>query len=941
MLRGAMDEPGGTGATLSRVVGEHERSLPEQPAVPGLPAKVGRFVIEGELGRGGMGVVLAARDPVLDRRVAVKFLQPDKRGATEGRQARLLREAQALAKLTHPNVVTVYDAGLANDQVFIAMELMEGGTLRDWMKESRPWREVVQLFIGAGRGLAAAHAAGLVHRDFKPANVFIDAGGRARVGDFGLVGRADAATPASVSPDVDSPLDATITETGAAIGTPAYMAPEQREGDRVDARADQYAFCVSLYEAVTGKRPRQPGERGPVPAGLRPILDRGLQDDPEARHPSMDALLGELERLLRGRRLLWLGLGAAGVATAAAAATFALAGRGGADELDPMAAAEAACAADPAQLAGIWDDGRRAAVDQAFTATHLPYAPTTAGRVRTLLDDYGARWLEARSAACRATHVTREQSENTLELRMQCLERRRRELNATAGALAGKLDELAVKQAVSAVRGMASIEDCADANQLGLAIPLPGDPELRARVEQATRDMDDVGVLDRLGQLSAAVAQLDKVEQATAGIDYPELRSDILYWKGWFAYRMQGVTAAEGPLGEAIERAVAARDVNREERAYRALFKALASTDRVAEAEQVGRGHLLALQRTRKPEYYLPIHRNVWIQLQLNNGKLEEAEKMARQNVAEAPLDMPNTRSIAFQLHSRILGMLHRNEESLQAGLKAVEIWETEFGPDHPSLAPQLVVIAGAYRRTGKQAEAETTLKRALAMLEAANGPESTELAPILKELAQLAADRGDAATTRTMVDRMVKVLAPSEKDDPANWVNGLNQGALALTTVGLRDEAITLLRHSTKRATEMGLKNDAAIGRFYLGQTLNLVGKYKEALDHCGAIGDVMLERYGIAMESALLLCNGEALLGMRRAAEAAMVLDAAVASAHRTGDQADLGSASFALARALWQRGERHKALAAADDAMKAWDALGAAGEHAKVEAWLQGKR
>src|SRR5688572_9053237 len=195
-----MDETRATGGTLSRVIGETEQ--PPQQA----PDKVGRFVIEGELGRGGMGVVLAARDPVLDRRVALKLMKVDERDRDEARQARLLREAQALARLTHPNVVTVYEAGLAGDQVFIAMELVTGGTLRDWMKEARPWREVVRLFIDAGRGLAAAHAAGLVHRDFKPANVFIDAGGRARVGDFGLVGRAEATDATSVDPTVESPL---------------------------------------------------------------------------------------------------------------------------------------------------------------------------------------------------------------------------------------------------------------------------------------------------------------------------------------------------------------------------------------------------------------------------------------------------------------------------------------------------------------------------------------------------------------------------------------------------------------------------------------------------------------------------------------------------------------------------------------------------------------
>ncbi|HTM22866.1 MAG TPA: serine/threonine-protein kinase [Kofleriaceae bacterium] len=924
------------------MVGDNEATLQERPdQAAGPPATVGRFVIEGELGRGGMGLVLAAHDPVLDRRVAVKLLSTSAQGSSsEGRPERLLREAQALARLTHPNVVTVYDAGLAGDQVFIAMELMEGGTLREWMKTARPWRQVVALFVGAGRGLAAAHAAGLVHRDFKPANVFIDASGRARVGDFGLVGRADAAGPASVRPEVDSPLHADITETGMALGTPAYMAPEQRAASQVDARADQYAFCVSLHEALTGARPRDGDGHRALPARVRPIVERGLAEDPDDRHPSMDALLAELERLLRGRRLLWLGLGAAAVATATAAVSFALASGGGAGP-DPHEVAEAGCAADPALLAGVWDDARRDQVGRTFAATGLAYAPTTAGRVRTLLDDYAARWLAARTEACRATHVTHEQSGDMLDLRMQCLDRRRDQLRALTVTLAAPLEPAAVRQAVTAARMLADIEDCSDAAQLRVAAPLPDDPELRTRVTAAERDMAAVIVLDNLGRLAAASEALAKVDQASASLDYPPLHSDIQYYRGWYAYRMKGVAAAEEPLGQAIQLAVKAHDPAREERAWRGLFKALASTDRVAEAEQVGRSHALAIERAGGGPRYLALHRTVVVQMQMNNGQLEEAEKLARTNAAEAPADAPVIRSIAYQLHSRILGMLHRDDESIAAGLKAIEIFAQEYGPDHPSLAQQMAVIAGAYRRTGKAADAERMLVKALGLLEAANGKDSMELAPIVKELAQVAADRGDAAATRAQVDRMVALLAPSEKDDPFNWVNGLNQGALALMTVGLHHEATALLRRSIARAGELGLVNDGAIASYYLGQALNLEGQYREAVDRCTAAAGPVLKRYGTTMESALLLCRGEALLGLRRAGEAVAVLERAVASAKTTGDQADLGGASFALARALWLRGDHRRALAAADQALAAWSGPQPGSDRAKVEAWLRDKR
>ncbi|WP_375769432.1 protein kinase [Archangium gephyra] len=283
-------------------------TLPVHTGAPALApgAPVGRYVVEGLLGEGGMGVVYAARDPALGRTVALKLLRPG--GGGEEAQARLVREAQAMARLSHPNVLPLFELGTEGGSVFLAMERVEGPTLAGWLRErERPWREVLALFVQAGEGLAAAHRAGLVHRDFKPANVLVGADGRPRVTDFGLVRHGAGGDEGLLGDAGAGDAGEALTRAGAVPGTPAYMSPEQLAGREVDARGDQFSFCVALHEALYGVRPfdarargearwrRVPVPRGPrLPGSVRAALDRGLALVLEARFPSMDALLAGL-----------------------------------------------------------------------------------------------------------------------------------------------------------------------------------------------------------------------------------------------------------------------------------------------------------------------------------------------------------------------------------------------------------------------------------------------------------------------------------------------------------------------------------------------------------------------------------------------------------------------------------------------------------------------
>ena len=320
------------------------RGADSMPALGGgLPAlsrgaQLGRYTVLERVGRGGMGVVYAAYDEELDRKVALKLMLPSRSSAT--RRERMLREARALARLNHPSVVAVHEVGEHDRGVFIAMEFVEGQTLREWWNaRDRDWRQVVDHFARAGEGLAAAHEAGLVHRDFKPDNVMIDQAGRVRVLDFGVarwIGTATEDQPESS--DLFAPPTG-LTRVGAFVGTFPYVPPEVHAGAKGDAKADQFAFCVSLYETLAGQRPftgeelaaaSAPGGTLPPPPRLRGVpnwlnasIVRGLSFDRAERFASMAELVARLgPRRGRGRAVATVIAVTAGAAALGSLATM-------------------------------------------------------------------------------------------------------------------------------------------------------------------------------------------------------------------------------------------------------------------------------------------------------------------------------------------------------------------------------------------------------------------------------------------------------------------------------------------------------------------------------------------------------------------------------------------------------------------------------------------
>lgn len=428
------------------------------------PRQVGRFPIHGVLGRGGMGVVLDAVDPLLDRPVALKLLHPR---LDHSHQQRLMDEARLLAKVTHPNVVHVYEVGEVDGRVFIAMERVQGQTLRQWEQGRPPWKRCLEAYVQAGRGLAAAHAAGVIHGDFKPHNCMREDGGRVLVLDFGL------------ARDAEQPDDS------GSGGTRAYMAPEQRAGGIADAHSDQYGYCVALREALGGSAPRW----------LKRALERGLREDPDERWPDMDGLL----RAIAPRDLrLGLVTGMLGVAVTAAAVPWLVSADR--DAVGP-------CQQAPARLAEVLDDERYAAVRAGIEATALPIAPEVWERTRTSLHTYAGRWTRAHTEVCRATHVVGEQSATLLDLRMACLDSRLDGLDSLLAALS-RADEPAVLAAIDAAMELPSVDECRTIEQRQDPEPPEAAPLRRALLDAKTST--------ELGDLEAAHAALTDIE-ARAG----------------------------------------------------------------------------------------------------------------------------------------------------------------------------------------------------------------------------------------------------------------------------------------------------------------------------------------------------------------------------------------------------------------------------------------
>jgi eukaryotic-like serine/threonine-protein kinase len=570
-------------------------------------ATVGRYVVLDPVGAGSMGAVYAAYDPELDRKVALKLLHAGAlaRGSSGDLAPRLLREAQALARLSHPNVVTVHDVGALGGGIFVAMELCEGGTLAGWLhQEKRSPRQIVEIFRQAGEGLAAAHEAGIVHRDFKPANVMLGKDGRARVGDFGLARAAEAADGAPVvAVDAGKASAATaVTKTGALVGTPAYMAPEQWEGKASDARTDVFSFSVSLHEALYGERPFaadrsaellvaiaqnevRPGRpEAKVPAALRRVLLRGLRADPAERHPSMRAMLDALGA--RPRRLRGALAVVAGVVVLGAVAL----GR-------RSPAPAPVCQGAEAAFGDVLSPATGEALHRAFASTGRRDAEFAFGSVERALGDYRSAWIAMHRDACEATRVRGAQSEEMLDLRMVCLASRRREAAALVSVLAEGGEDV-VQSAVGAIEGLSPVASCAETPQILARDPPPNDPVKRAELGRLDAEIARARALCWVGGWKAGLAVLDAALPGVTRLGHRPLQAKYHLIRGHCTFAGPELMRAVPSFHEAARLALLSRDDETAADAWIALIHVVGQyAGRFQEAEEWGRYAETAIAR--------------------------------------------------------------------------------------------------------------------------------------------------------------------------------------------------------------------------------------------------------------------------------------------------------------------------------------------------------
>ncbi|MCH9684643.1 MAG: serine/threonine-protein kinase [Deltaproteobacteria bacterium] len=915
---------------------------------------IGRYIVVAEAGSGGMGRVYRAYDPKLHREVALKMLKLARAQTSD--MARVMREAQAMAQLSHPNVVPVYDVERAGASVFIAMEYVAGKTLRHWARERHPWPRVLEVYIQAGRGLAAAHAAGIVHRDFKPANAILGEDGRVRVMDFGLARGVDIdvsgpqALPSHSGSDFS--LSDPLTEAGTVMGTPAYMAPEQAQGIVADAASDQYSFCVALFGGLFGARPfraddakamRRAKARKAIdyPAGhdvpmwVQRVVERGLEPKPADRWPSVNALLEALANDPRKtrRRRVGIVLGSAGLLGVGAGAVQ-LAQQG------PQP-----CSGARSKLDGVWDEPSRGVVADAFAATALSYAPTTSARVEQRLDAYADAWVREHTDACEATELRKEQSATLLDARMRCLDARREVFGALVVTL-GQADAAVVEKSVQAVGGLPAVDRCADPAYVMAAVAPPDDAATAAVVREHELSLARARALALTGRYGDALEVVSAVAEQAAGIDYLPLQVSTAAQNGALQERIGNYEASEASLRRAF---FDARRTGQDEiRVHTAVRLVVVVGERLARhaegrmwAEHAGaelevagrqddRAELLNNQglvalAAGDPEAALAHHREALALREDVFGPEAAQVAVSLNNVAGAKYGMGDAAGAAedferaLHIRRQVLGAEHPDvaasygnlataliplgklDEAESHSLEGIRILEDAFGPDHPLVGTMNHNLGTLYLAWRDPTRAEKRLLRGLRIRRRALEPDHPLVAVSLSALsaAQMARDDQPAAITSLTeaLEIQTKSLGPEHPD-------------LAVTLNNLGNAYFNT--EDYPRALEYQLRN-AEVRRIALGP------------DH---------------PKLAMSLANlGRALVANERAHDAIVQLERACEIQDQVSGQEGIRGTMYQyLADALWAAGRKVEAVQRVKAARVLFVKAGAVPEDlAEVDRWL----
>jgi serine/threonine protein kinase/tetratricopeptide (TPR) repeat protein len=918
----------------NRLLQQVEASLFSRPTLPPSVILKSRYQLTALLGSGGMGVVYSAYDPVLERDVAIKFVRTGSAVATRD----LLREARTLARLRHPNVVPVYDVGeydprefealgLAQgdglEPTFVVMERVEGTTLNRWLDyPKRPLQEIVAVFVQAAEGLAAAHEVGVVHRDFKPSNVMVSDAGRARVLDFGLARRVGDGVPSQagglpVGEFTEFDAERTLVETGMAIGTPAYMAPEQHVGEHGDARSDQYSFCVALCEALTREplfRARSPSEiardkaRGPVtvsssanvPRRIRALIRRGTAPDPAARFSSMDAVVAELRPVLRGRRRwFWVG-----------GASF-LGGTALASSLSPSPDRD--CQAEAAEaIESTWNATKRDELQGAFFRADVPFAATSWASTQEELDGFAQRWVDRRASACQVEAANEPSSTSTTE----CLDNQRDYMTALVQVLQ-RGDTAVVASAVSLMELLPHLDDC--------------DSALRRpahRVGSSTQAIAEAKVRETAGDVSAAqellTTELQQHEDTLSSSS-----AALLLARAGVALRAGEPATAETDANRAWEIAERSGDSQLASRAMVAIVSVRRAQARYAEAESMlsilsARASAAQEGSTLSARVLTERGQLAWTRNDFTAAVSSLQEAMDAWVVAQGPNAQPlaGLRST----HAVAVARMGATDTAISLIEELYEEQRSRLGEGHPSLAtidldfarihraarrPRLALrhlrtAVGILKRSGMQARLEKVdaLESAAAVeldLGLAISAEDTALELIADQRQRLGEGHPqlvDAYSTLALARSLrgnprasAEALGLAEKahdasPEPSPVVGGLIEALLcdAQMQLGETDEAIELCGAAvTAWSTATPENSTTALLRMMFAVALGRGGRTSEALVQVDAAREVLddpsvptiARAQGAMLEGELWFSAGQLGLAMVRFEEARSMLE------------------------------------------------------------------
>ncbi len=694
--------------------------------------------------------------------------------------------------------------------------------------------------IAAGRGLSAAHKAGLVHRDFKPGNVIVGDDGRVRVLDFGLARAADQAELIEEGPEVSEPdeqsrvpknqdnwqeissdsspnlLQSPLTHAGGVLGTPLYMAPEQHLGLKTDERTDQFGFCVVLYEVLYGRRPFSassmeklknkvilqrvsvPKEGTGVPDWLWQIIYKGLSAKPDDRYPTIDSLLEDLDRdpeevrrqkrLARRRKVLLISFVLLTV-TLPIGVWYGLRYR-----------TVQLCKAAEGEFEGVWDETTKSSIEKSFSDTHKSYAKGTWKRVEKCFDKYLNEWLQMRSDVCEARWVRGTQSDELFDLRMSCLQSRKRDLKALAKVFASA-DSKVVEKAIQASSSLDDVSMCADEKALRSPYPPPQTADAKAKVETIREKLSGIVALERTGKYREGLKLVQKLEEEASAVNYRPVQAEVLYWLGKLFERVGDYKKAETTLYRAARAAAESNNVPRAAEAMVALVWIVGDRQsRPEEGLSIGRDAEVVLGfGGRNDDSRARLCNNLG-NVYINQGNYDKALEYYRKTLAIwEKLLRPNHPRVSWPLYNigNVFHVQGKYEKALEYHLKALEIFQTAVGPEHPGIGESLYSIATVFRSKGEYDKALEYFCKAQTIWEKALGTEHPYFASLLSNIGNVFIDQGKFMKALDPLERVVS-LCEKKTCEPELYGLGLFGLARSLLTTGVdKERAIKLAKQA------------------------------------------------------------------------------------------------------------------------------------------------